>query len=216
MIKFNLNGKNISIASSWDDITYGQYLEIIKIKDDLLKLVSICSGLDYDFLKKATISGVESVIEAMSFVRSIPVLPEKVTEIGSYKLPVNSKGGFNIQFESLAQFEDMRSIMMANKTSADDISDDFSSYVAIYLQKLRDKEYDHEKAMAMKEDVLNMPALKVMALGGFFLARLLTLSIGTTASYPQAPKNLKKSKPVMTKSQRSSGRSAQSYKRRSR
>jgi hypothetical protein len=215
MITFKLNGKQVSIPSSWDDVTMRQYLEIIKIKDDFLKLVSICSGADYEILKKATISGLEDVIQAVSFVRLPPILPENVTEIGGYKIPVNNKGGFNIQFESLAQFEDMRKIMMAGNSDSEKLTEDFVKYVAIYLQKIRDGEYDYDKAEMMRDEVLNMPALKVIALGGFFLGRLLILSTGTAAFYPLTNQSQKKSKPVTKGSQKRSARSAQSSKRRS-
>jgi hypothetical protein len=212
MINFKLNGKKIQVASSWDDLTYGQYLQIIKINDDLLKLVSICSGTDYDILKKSNIYGLEAVIEAMSFVKSPPVFPESITDIGGYSIPKN----FNIQFESLAQFEDMRSIMMAKGEDKNKVHEDFGMYVSLYLQKIRDKEYDFEKAKAMREEVLNMPALKVLALGGFFLLKLVSLSNGIKANSQATNQNQKKSKQVTKGSRQSSARSARSYKRRSR
>jgi hypothetical protein len=212
MINFKLNGKKIQVASSWDDLTYGQYLQIIKINDDLLKLVSICSGTDYDILKKSNIYGLESVIEAMSFVKSPPVFPESITEIAGYSIPKN----FNIQFESLAQFEDMRSIMMAKGEDKNKVHEDFGMYVSLYLQKIRDKEYDFEKAKAMREEVLNMPALKVLALGGFFLLKLVSLSNGIKANSQATNQNQKKSKQVTKGSRQSSARSVQSSKRRSR
>lgn len=210
MINFKLNGKKIQVASSWDDVTYGQYLQIIKIKDDLLKLVSICSGTDYEILKTANISGLESVIEAMSFVKSPPVFPESITEIGGYSIHKN----FNIQFESLAQFEDMRSIMMAKSEEKNKVHEDLGMYVLLYLQKIRDKEYDFEKAKAMREEVLNMPALKVLALGGFFLLKLVSLSNGIKANSQATNPNPKKSKQVTKGSRQSSARSVPSSKRR--
>jgi hypothetical protein len=212
MINFKLNGKKIQVASSWDDLTYGQYLQIIKINDDLLKLVSICSGTDYDILKKSNIYGLEAVIEAMSFVKSPPVFPESITDIGGYSIPKN----FNIQFESLAQFEDMRSIMMAKGEDKNKVHEDFGMYVSLYLQKIRDKEYDFEKAKAMREEVLNMPALKVLALGGFFLLKLVSLSNGIKANSQATNQNQKKSKQVTKGSRQSSARSARSSKRQSR
>lgn len=212
MIKFKLNGKAISIASSWEDITYSQYLQIIGVKDDLIRLVSICANLDYEILKTANISGLESVIEAMSFVKSPPVFPESITEIGGYSIPKN----FNIQFESLAQFEDMRSIMMSKGEEKNKVHEDFGMYVSLYLQNIRDKEYDFEKAKAMREEVLNMPALKVLALGGFFLLKLVSLSNGIKANSQATNQNPKKSKQVMKGSRQSSARSVQSSKRQSR
>jgi hypothetical protein len=110
----------------------------------------------------------------------------------------------------------MRSIMMAKGEDKNKVHEDFGMYVSLYLQKIRDKEYDFEKAKAMREEVLNMPALKVLALGGFFLLKLVSLSNGIKANSQATNQNQKKSKQVTKGSRQSSARSARSSKRQSR
>lgn len=214
MIDFKVNGEPKQIPTCWEDVTFGVYLKIGKVNDNLLELLQHFTGMSYEIIKKAKFVGVEDVIRAMSFIRKPPILPEYVTEIGPYKLPVNHKGGFDIQFESLAQFEDMRAVMM--KTNDSTLQEDFAKYVAIYLQKIRDGEYDNQKALGMLSEVYQLPALKVLALGAFFLAKLDNLLNGITVNYQKSTPSQKKSKPATKASKKRSARSGRSSRPRSR
>jgi len=215
MIKFKLNGKQIDIPSTWDDLSMVDYCEVTKKDGDILKLVCTRSGMNYENFKKSTIIGLEEVIMAMSFIRTTPKLPDSVTEIGGYKIPVNKDGGFNIQFESLAQFEDMRAVIRRyDINKPEQVSEAFINYVTIYLQKIRDGEYDHEKAKAMHDEVRHMPALKVIALGSFFTIKLLNLLTGSVPSFPHTNQTPKKSKQATTGSRKPSAYTARSRKRR--
>jgi hypothetical protein len=201
MIQFKLNGKKVQVATSWDDLSFNQYLQIQKLKDDYLQLVSVCSGIDYEILKKAEIIGLESVLEAVKFISKPPVIPETVSKIGKYTIPVDSKGQFNVQFKRLDQFEDMRKIM-ANAKDIHSVTDSFPQYLAIYLQHIRDGEYSYQKAMDMVPEIRELPALQVISLGSFFLIKLLNLSSGTAkTSQSTAPKQ-KKLKPASRNSKR--------------
>lgn len=214
MIQFKINGKKASVPSEWDDLKFGDYCEIIKINGDPLKLVSSFSGTDYETLKKATIVGLEEVLIALSFLKTTVQVPIRVDEIGGYKLPVNKTGGYNIQYESLAQFEDMRAIMLKTTSDPYEYTLSLAKYVAIYLQKIRDGEYDHIKAMEMVEEVNGMQATKVLALGSFFLLKLVNLLNGIVPSSRPINQSQKKSKRVTTSSRKPSGSTARSRKRR--
>lgn len=207
MIQFKLNGKKINVASSWYDLSFNQYLKVFELKDDILQAVSLASGLDYEILKKAKIEGVDSLISAMAFLTKPAKFEGTITQCGPYKLPKD----FNIQYESLGQFEDMRQIMKAvDFKNPVDIVLSYQKYVTIYLQAVRDGAYDPVKAIEMREEVGNMPAHQVIILGSFFLLKLTSLSIGTTATSPSTPQSPKKSKPVSKSSRKRSDRSARS------
>lgn len=209
MIQFKLNGKKLNVASSWYDLSFDQYLKVFELKDDLLQAVSIASGLDYEILKKANIEGLEPVISAMSFLGKPCKFDSAITDCGPFKLPKD----FDIQIETLGQFEDMRQVMKkVDFKSPKDIALSYQKYVSIYLQKIRDGEYDPVKAIEMQGEVGKYPAHQVITLGSFFLLKLVSLSNGTKTTSPSTPQNQKKSKQVSKSSAKRSGRSAQSRK----
>lgn len=186
-MKFTLNKKQIEVTDSWDKTTYGQYLRILKLDRNVIELISILTGIDIETLKKAEIQGLDKILYASRFTNTPPEIPTKLTHIGRYKLPLTKDGVFDIQFESLAQFEDMREII--GKLPNDDnqtpiervynLTKCYGELVAIYLQKLRDGKYDYSKAELMADEVSKIPALQVIAGGTFFLTKLLVLFSGT-------------------------------------
>jgi len=188
-----LNGEPIKITDSWEKTTLAQYIRIMKCKNDTAELLSIITGLEYDLLKKANIKGLDKLLYASSFINTHPVIPTKVEKIGGFKLPLNHKGIFDIQFESLAQFEDMRTVMDATDTKdATAITESYAKYCAFYLQKLRDGEYDGGKALAMVPEIMEYPALEVISAGSFFLVRLWILLRGTPTTSPSSAPSRKK------------------------
>lgn len=204
MITFKLNNQSLNIPTTWNEVTYAQYLKVFDLKDDVIQLVAIFTGQDYDYLKSATILGLDRLLDALSFINKPPSFPGYVDQCGPYKLPANSKGQFNIQYESLGQFEDARREMMKVKNIVDQTKA-YGKYVAIYLQKIRDKEYDYQKAVEMEEEISSYPAYQVIVLGAFFFLKLTTSLNGTVkTSRPTLPTR-KKSKRVLKPSKRSSG-----------
>lgn len=183
--QFTINGKPIEITDSWAKTTFRQYVRIMRMKNDTIELLSIITGLDYDYLKKAKITGIEKLLVASGFINTVPEVPTEVKKIGGFKLPLNSKGIFDIQFESLAQFEDMRMIM--GRTDLKDplaLTESYATYCALYLQKLRDGEYDGDKAMGMVKELDDYPAFDILAAGSFFFVRLWILLNGTAKTSP--------------------------------
>lgn len=219
MINFTVSGKKVAICSSWDDVTLSQYCKILNSKADIFETVSILSGLDYYILKKSLIIGLEDVLIAISFLRTVPEVPGYTSKVGKYNLPITKDGRFDIQFESLAQFEDTRAALNRipvkdGKYDITGLTTAYAEFAAIYLQKLRDGEYQPEKAKAMIPEVMEMPALEVISAGSFFFLKLLSLSTGTAMSSPLTSPSPKKSKPALNSSRKSSARTAQSRKRR--
>lgn len=205
MIKFKINGASKDIPTSWNDVTFKQYLEIFNVKDDILQLVSIFSGTDYEILKTAQIIGVEKLLEAISFANEQIKFPDYVDHCGPYRIAANSKGQFNIQYESLGQFEDARKIMNGLNGSIKLHTEAYGKYVAIYLQKIKDGTYDPQKVEDMENELQNYPAFQVITLGSFFFVKLRILFGGIPRTSPATPPTRKKSKRVLKPSKRSSG-----------
>jgi len=215
MITFKLNDKSHNIPTQWDEVTYKQYIELFKLQDDTIQLVSIFTGLEYEYLKNAVIIGLDDILTALQFINTKPVFPESVIKCGPYTIPNNQKGQFNIQHESLAQFQDMRQIM--RKIPQNNIVEHtkaYGKYVAIYLQKLRDGEYSPLKVAEVEDEVDNYPAFEVITLGSFFFLKQWSLSTGTQSGSRNTSLSPKKSKPATKGSQKRSGNSRPLLKRR--
>lgn len=200
-----LNGKPIEVTDSWDKMTFAQYLRVLKIgKNDMIEIISIITGIEYETLKKAKIGGLPKIMFLTRFLNDPPKFPEKPTHIGKYKLPLNSKGIFDIQFESLEQFEDMRQVMINVKEGIHAHTEAYATYCAIYLQKIRDGEYDGDKALKMVPEIMNYPASDVIVAGGFFFVKLQSLLHGTRSNSPNTAQAPKKS--IGKRSKRNSAR----------
>lgn len=213
MIKFKLNSKMVNLPSSWDDLTLNQYLHVMSFKDDYIQIIGLFTGIDSEVLRNGQILGLDQVLNALSFLSKAPEFEGSCLQVGKYELPINHKGQFNIQFESLGQFEDMRQVMKGIKDVVT-LTEAYPKFVAIYLQKIRDKEYSHGSAMEMVEEVKAMPAKEVITLGSFFYVRLTSLLSGIKNSSPNTSQSLKKSKPGLKTSKKRSVSTRQSMKSR--
>lgn len=189
-----LNGKPVNITDSWDKLTFNQYLRVLKMpKDDLIETISIITGIEYETLKKAKIGGLPKLMFITKFLNEPPKFPDNPIKIGQYKLPLNAKGIFDIQLESLAQFEDMRQVMIGLKEGVYAHTEAYATYCALYLQKVRDGEYDSDKAFKLIPELMDYPASDIISAGGFFFVRLQSLLFGTVSSSPSSARTQKKS-----------------------
>lgn len=214
-MKFTLNKKSIEVTDSWDTMTFAQYLRILKLKDDTIELVSILTGIDYDYLKRNDIKGVDKILYAAQFVKTPPQFKEdELTQIGEWKLPLNSKGFFDIQFESLAQFEDMRMVITTKQDGVQAHTEAYAKYCALYVQKLRDGQYDGDKAMAMVPEIMQLPAGQIITAGSFFFVKLMSFLNGTGTNSQNIAHPQKKS--TGNRSKKSSGRTPRLTKSRGR
>lgn len=209
MIEFSIGKDKYKLPSSWYEVTYKQYLQYSQGNKDLLKILCVFSGADYEIIKKAKIVGLNKILAHLQFALKDPVFGDTTPQIGPYKLPIDKNKRFDIQFEYLSQFEDMRKLMIETANAKDQLDaylNSFPKYCAIYLQKIRDGEYDALKAMDMVEEVMNYPAHEVMSNGAFFLIELTSLLTGTEkTSQPVSPTRTK-TKPGSVGSKKNSAR----------
>ncbi len=214
MIQFKLDKKNVQIPSSWDDVSFADYLEVCNGKGSPADFISRATGLTVDQVMNSEITGLEAILAALEFSKTIMKEADQVvTQIGPFKLPLDSKGEYNIQFETLAQFEDLR-VMMSKAGKGVEFISKYANYASVYLQKIRDGKYSPDKAKAMVPEIMTYPAPEVISVGSFFFVKLLNLSNGTAKISPSTAPSPKKKKPVLVKSPKSSGRSRPSSKSR--
>ena len=209
-----LNGKPITVTDSWAKTNFIQYLRLMKLKDDTVELISILTGMEYDYVKKARLENLDRLLFMASFINKPPDFNATPTHIGSFKLPLNSNGVFDIQFESLAQFEDMRQIMTKKEEGIYAHTEAYAKYCAIYVQKLRDGEYDGDKAMAMVPEIMTYPASHIITAGSFFFVKLQSLLNGTVSNSPNTRQVQKRS--IGKRSRKSSARTPRLTKRQGR
>jgi len=99
-----LNGVKVTkeIPTSWDQVTYGNFLKLTECGTDIAKIVSLFTGIDIDTLRKSKILNIEAVTGALSFL-NVPMdaldIPDKVL---GYDIPKN------LEFESMGQYADIQ------------------------------------------------------------------------------------------------------------
>lgn len=209
MIHFKLGKKNLQVPSSWEDITFAQYLSILQGPKNTAELLSVFTGIPSETLKKANIFGLDEVLMAIKFAYKPMETPGKTTNVGPFTWPDKE-----IQFETLAQFEDMRSIMAKAPKDTPGFVAQYPMYCAIYLQKIKDGEYSFDKAKEMANEIELYPAVEVISLASFFLVKLLSLTIGISPNSHPANQNQKKSKSDMKTLRKRSVPTGRSRKRR--
>lgn len=192
VITIKLNDKPISIPTSWPEVTFSQWLQIMKMQEGIFNILAIFTCIPADMLSKMTIIGADKIVSALSFTSTKPTMPGYVDKVGTYKLPSNHEGKFNIQYESLGQFEDAR--MIYKSMEGDKIVDGYGKLVAIYLQKLRDGVYDANKVPDLELEIQSFPAIEVITAGSFFFLKLVSLSSGIPIVSLHTPPSQKKSK----------------------
>lgn len=208
MLKLKINNQPVNFPTSWNEVSYSQYLKILESKSKA-ELICILLNQDYELVKNKIVTNLEALFEAASFSDEVPAFEIYYPQVGTYKLPANNQHTkqFDIRFESLGQFEDMRQVMKDIKQ--DDPASLFRAYgkaVAIYLQKLRDKEYDPAKVPELEEELQSFKACEVIAVGQFFFLKLISLTSGTVKTSPPTVQSQKKSPPVSKSSRKPLGR----------
>lgn len=207
MIKVSINGTPANFPTKWEEVTYGQYLKILVSKSKA-ELIAILLNQDFEELKNKTVTGLESLFDVISFTDQVPKFETSYPKIGPYRLERNNdlNENFDIRFESLGQFEDMRSAMIKVKSDEPlSLMLTYGKSVAIYLQKIRDKAYDNTKVPELEDEIKGYPACEVMGLGQFFFLKLMRLSNGTPKTSPPTVPSPKKSRRALKSSKRRSG-----------
>lgn len=175
---------SIDIPTGWEQVTFKQYLGVIKAGSDVNELLAVFTGLDPSILKKAVIKNLGAVTACLHFLNHPP----------SYKTPVTVMGhriAKNLETESTAQYADIQSILSKmryvteerKELSIDDIIFNYNFYPLI-VATYAIKPYDYEQAEYLAPRLFNAPCTEVLAVGNFTRVRLHALKNGIVPTSP--------------------------------
>lgn len=169
----NKGRKEINPSISWATTTTDQFQKMATDwnGEDLVKLFSILSGMDYKVLSNThDLILEEQLLTATRYVYEEPMDFKEATlphwiEINGKQIRIPAKLGDL----SIGQNIHVRQAIDKAKSFEELIS----FVVAIYLQPLYDEsEFDYHRAIELEHDVLKLPITKTYAIGIFFLRRL--------------------------------------------
>lgn len=195
MIIFKISATRYNIPTVWDDVTYTQYVALLRTSNSLTAYISVFTGIPLETLRTAELKNLEKISLALSFLTMTPKF-DRTAMVGPYVLPLD------VTLQSLGQFEDLRGLLskMPKKEEGefydlDDnelIADLYLHACAIYIQKIKDGSYDYTKVDAVKEELKGYSCAEVIGTGAFFLFRPLNTSQPTTSRYRNLIQRLKK------------------------
>lgn len=171
-ITLELNGVKLEkdIPTRWEEVSFKQFLALLKCEDDIVKIISLFTEIDEETLKKAKIYNLEIIINLLSFLKTEMDLTVPDTCLG-YKIPKN------LEFESIGQYQDLK--LEASTMKENDV-EKYALFCAIYATS----PYDFKEAEKKKDEFLNAPCGEVVAIGNFTLLKLVELSSGIKVKSP--------------------------------
>ena len=71
-ITLELNGVKLEkdIPISWKEVTFKQFLQLLKCNDDMVKIISIFTEIEEETLRKAKIYNLDILINLLSFLKT--------------------------------------------------------------------------------------------------------------------------------------------------
>ena len=192
MIVFKIAGKKHNIPTSYDDVTYSQYVSLLTLPNTLIHQIHLFTGIPIETLQAAELKNLEKIAIALSFINLSPKAEEGPRDIGKYFVPKD------VTIESLGQFEDLRALIHKRPLDLGTMDNNLLwcdlclEACSIYCQKLRDGKYDSTKVPGMKEELKSYPAMPIIQTGSFFFGRLLSTLTGTTSRYRSLSQRMRK------------------------
>lgn len=177
MIPVKIADIKTNIPTSWDEITLGQYIDLVNYKDDLgvIRLLSIVSGVSYNVLLNIDSDKFdERILDTMEFIKE-PINIHDFKDSDEIKINGKVIKVPNPSTQTIGQKLLMQSkvrIAQGNNTMHAELVCDA---VAIYLQPLIDgTEFDDSRIEEIKRIVYSLPLVDVYPVGSFFLRGWLT------------------------------------------
>lgn len=177
MLSVLINSKKINIPIAWEEVTWGQYLQLIEPKN-IIEVLSIFTEIPKETLYKSKITGLEPVLVALKFIQQGMDIPEHPTRLGKYELPQD------ITLKTIEQYQLLQR-EIEKSTEASDLVGKIrfvANFAAIYCQGL-DEEFDYDKSLALAKEFDNYSCIEVLAAGTFFLNKLISIDKNLPMSY---------------------------------
>jgi len=151
------------IPISWDQVNFGQFLELSEAGKDIAKILSVFTGVEAETIRKAKIHNLDSILKVISFIEKENINSKIPDEILGHKIPQN------LQFESIGQFEDLKLEAAKIKDNTKESLMAYTKFCAIYATN----PYDYKEAEKLAPTFLGAPCGEVVAIGNFTLLKLI-------------------------------------------
>lgn len=163
-ITATLNGVKITrdIPTSWDKVTFRNFVDLASLGDDMTKIISYFTVIDEATLKKVKIKNLDTVLSALSFLNTPPDMETIPETILGHKLPKN------LEFESIGQYEDVKALIVKMQGMGTDAISLYPQIVGTYAMP----EYDGLKVDDFSQQFWTAPCGEVLAIGNFTIAKL--------------------------------------------
>ena len=168
-----INDQQHLFPTSWDKVTFGQFLNLHGAKDSA-DVLSVFLNMSAPTLRRAYISNLTEVLRVLSFLdKPMPSI-----------IPISIKGFLipkDLNFRSIGQFEDLKLLAkeVAPAKGEEMTPDRMMTYIkiiAVYAMPNYNEAGPEERDEFSKQ-FLNSPAPEVLAIGNFTLAKLIELNL---------------------------------------
>ena len=165
-MKIKINGNTHDIPTSWKEVTFGQFLRLSEAGQDSAMILSIFTGIEEDIIRSSKIKGIEGILQALGFMSGKLATDIPKTCMG-FKVPPG------LEFETIGQFEDIKSVFDEIKSTDTENIKRYTELVAIYAVT----PYDSKKAEELAPMFMDAPCEEVMAIGNFTAMKLIELNL---------------------------------------
>lgn len=187
------NGKPqvIDLPTSWDQVTFRQFLKLDECGDDIVKVIALLTGIEYNTLLKAKIVDMDQVIAMLGFLKK-PAQPFIPTSICGYPVPKD------LAFEEVQMFVDLKTYIFEtkDKTGLEQLAQ-YPVYCAVYACSYRYGKYDFQLAEKLSDVFFDAPCTEVLGIGNFTLLRLTGLNLNIALNSRQPLTRMQKFKLVL-------------------
>lgn len=165
------------IPTSWDQVTFKDFIALDDCKQDIVKVIALFTRIDYDTLRTAKIKDMDNVIEKLGFLnkKPEPMIPKTIL---GYTIPKD------LEFEQVQMYLDLKEYVKEAKELPPLIQlERYALYCAVFACIAKHGKYDWSLAEAMASEFLQAPCMEVLGIGNFTLMKLigLNLNIKTTS-----------------------------------
>jgi hypothetical protein len=193
MITFKIASSKYKIPTTWTDVTFDQYVFHV-IPRTLTETISCFTGIPIETLVNSKLNNIDKISLALAFMTLSPKM-DKTEIVGNYIMPGKP------EFESLAQFEDLRNTIRKlpqkkrEEYDYSDLEQECETYLqacAIYCQKVRDGVYNSDKVEEVKDELRNRSCVEVISNGAFFLSLALNIQPQYPSLYQRVTQRLRR------------------------
>ena len=102
MIKAKINGRKVEIETSWEEMNWGKFLQLVEVKDDYQSVLAILLQEPIENIRKAKFEGLDRVITSLKYLQEPAKIYEQPVKLGEYVFPQD------LTMETVEQFECLR------------------------------------------------------------------------------------------------------------